>query len=100
MPLEDARNVYIARTYAYVSGGKQGMVIVDVEQPEHPKLDQVFNADGADERHQRREDRHGATPASSRSSPTARTDFAVVQTHLAGDVPGISPASVRVPRRN
>jgi hypothetical protein len=37
----------VARTYAYVSGGKQGLVIVDVEHPEQPKLDQVFNADGA-----------------------------------------------------
>ncbi len=46
VPLEDARRVYTARTYAYVAGGKQGMVIVDIEQPEHPKLDQVFNADG------------------------------------------------------
>ena len=44
--LPDARNVYTARTYAYVAGGKQGMVLVDVEQPEHPKLDQVFTANG------------------------------------------------------
>jgi len=47
VPVEDARNVYVARTYAYVSAGKQGMVIADVEQPEHPKFDQAFNADGA-----------------------------------------------------
>ena len=46
VPLVDARNVYVARTYAYVSGGKQGLVVVDVEHPEQPKLDQVFNADG------------------------------------------------------
>jgi len=44
--LDDARNIYVARTYAYISGGKQGMVIVNVEQPEHPVKDQVFNADG------------------------------------------------------
>lgn len=31
VPLEDARNVYVARTYAYVSAGKQGLAIVDVE---------------------------------------------------------------------
>ena len=36
VPLEDARNIYVARTYAYVAGGKQGLVIVDVERPEHP----------------------------------------------------------------
>src|SRR5438552_4170472 len=44
VPLEDARNVYVARTYAYVSSGKQGLAIVDVEKPDAPKLDQVFNA--------------------------------------------------------
>jgi hypothetical protein len=47
VPLAEARNVYVARTYAYVSGGKQGLAIVDIERPEQPKLDQVFNADGA-----------------------------------------------------
>jgi hypothetical protein len=46
VPLTDAHNIYVARTYAYVAGGKQGMVIVDVERPEHPKIDQIFNADG------------------------------------------------------
>ena len=46
VPLEDARNVYVARTYAYVSSGKQGLAIVDVEKPDAPKLDQVFNAGG------------------------------------------------------
>lgn len=43
--LSDARNVYVARTYAYVAGGKQGLAIVDVGRPEQPKLDQVFSAD-------------------------------------------------------
>ncbi len=47
VPLEDARNIYVARTYAYVAGGKQGLVIVDVERPEHPRIDQVFTAAGA-----------------------------------------------------
>ena len=45
--LADARNVYVARTYAYVAGGKQGLVIANVERPEHPRLDQTFNAAGA-----------------------------------------------------
>jgi len=44
--LEDARNVYVARTFAYVAGGKQGLVIVDVENPEQPRLGQIFSADG------------------------------------------------------
>jgi hypothetical protein len=45
VPLEDARNVYVARTYAYVSAGKQGLAIVDVEKPEAPQLDQIFTAE-------------------------------------------------------
>ncbi len=45
-PIADARNVYVARTYAYVSGGAQGLVIVDVQRPEHPVIDQVYNANG------------------------------------------------------
>jgi hypothetical protein len=44
--LNDARDVYVARTYAYVADGKDGIAIVDVEQPEKPRLDQTFNADG------------------------------------------------------
>ena len=46
VPLEDARNVHVARTYAYVSAGKQGLAIIDVEKPGAPKLDQVFTAGG------------------------------------------------------
>ena len=46
VPLKDARNVYVARTYAYVSAGKQGLAIVDVEKPDSPRLDQMFNAEG------------------------------------------------------
>jgi hypothetical protein len=45
VPLPDARNIYVARTYAYISAGKQGIAIVDVENPEAPKLDQIFDAD-------------------------------------------------------
>ncbi len=46
IPLEDARNVYVARTYVYVSAGKQGLAIIDVEKPDAPKLDQFFTAEG------------------------------------------------------
>ena len=46
VPLEDARNIYIARTYAYVSAGKKGVALIDVEKPEAPKLDQFFTAEG------------------------------------------------------
>jgi hypothetical protein len=44
--LAHAHDVYAARTYAYVANGKDGIAIVDVEQPEHPRLDQTYNADG------------------------------------------------------
>jgi hypothetical protein len=44
--LEDARNIYVARTYAYVSAGQNGIAVIDVENPESPKLDQMFDADG------------------------------------------------------
>ncbi|HEY5381254.1 MAG TPA: multiheme c-type cytochrome [Acidobacteriaceae bacterium] len=47
VPFADARNIYVARTYAYVSAGKDGIGIVDVERPEHAKLAQMFNAGGA-----------------------------------------------------
>lgn len=46
VPLEDARNIYVARTYAYVSAGKQGLAIINVERPSSPKLGQLFTADG------------------------------------------------------
>jgi hypothetical protein len=46
VPLEDARNIYVARTYTYVSAGKQGLAIVDVEHPATPKLDQMFTGQG------------------------------------------------------
>ena len=46
VPLEDARNIYVARTYAYVSAGKQGLAIIDVEKPGAPKLDELFTAEG------------------------------------------------------
>lgn len=44
VPLADARNVYLSRTYAYIAGGKDGLVIVDIEKPEQPFLDQKFSA--------------------------------------------------------
>ena len=46
VPMSDARDVYLARTYAYIANGRDGVAIVDIEQPEHPRLDQTFNANG------------------------------------------------------
>ena len=44
--IRDARDVYVARTYAYVAAGKQGLAIVDVERPEAPGQPQNFDAGG------------------------------------------------------
>jgi hypothetical protein len=46
VPLADARRVYVARTYAYVAAKKDGLVIVDVKAPEHPKLYQKVDFGG------------------------------------------------------
>jgi hypothetical protein len=39
-------SVHVARTYAYLAAGGRGVVIVDVERPEAPFVDQVFDAEG------------------------------------------------------
>jgi len=44
--VDDARNVTVSRTYVYVSAGKNGVALINVEQPEHPRADQIFSADG------------------------------------------------------
>lgn len=44
--IHEAHNVYVARSYAYVAGGHQGLVIVDVKNPLQPKIDQIYNAGG------------------------------------------------------
>jgi hypothetical protein len=46
MALAEAHNIYLARTYAYVAAGSQGLVILDITNPEQPKIDQIFDADG------------------------------------------------------
>jgi hypothetical protein len=47
VPLNHANRVYVARTFAYVADGADGVAIIDVEQPRQPKLYQMFTADGA-----------------------------------------------------
>jgi len=44
--LEDAHGIYVARTYAYVAAGKNGLAILDVTTPEHAFVDQIYNANG------------------------------------------------------
>ena len=46
VPLANAQRVYVARTYAYVAAGAEGLAIIDVWKAEEPKLVQIFNADG------------------------------------------------------
>lgn len=46
-PLPGARDVYVARTYAYVAAGERGIAIVDVTAPDSPGPAQYYNAGGA-----------------------------------------------------
>ncbi len=46
IPLADARKLYVARTYAYVAAKKEGLVIVNVRNPEAPVVYQRYTADG------------------------------------------------------
>ncbi len=45
-PLADARRLYVARTYAYVAAKGDGLVILDVKNPERPKLYQKVDFGG------------------------------------------------------
>jgi hypothetical protein len=46
VPLADARRLYVARTYAYVAAGRDGLVIVNVTNPEKPTVYQRVTFDG------------------------------------------------------
>jgi hypothetical protein len=46
LPLTNARGLYLAREYAYVANGPEGLAIVDIQKPEQPRLDQMFNDGG------------------------------------------------------
>jgi hypothetical protein len=46
LPMADAHRMMVARTYAYVAAGREGLVIVDVERPEHPRVHQRFTDGG------------------------------------------------------
>ncbi|HET6518563.1 MAG TPA: hypothetical protein VFG47_01925 [Geminicoccaceae bacterium] len=46
VPLADAQRIYVARTYAYVAAGPEGLAIIDVERPERPSLYMKYTADG------------------------------------------------------
>ncbi len=44
--LKDAKGLYLARTYAYVAAGSEGLAIVDITRPEKMKLFQMYTANG------------------------------------------------------
>jgi hypothetical protein len=46
VPLRHAHKIYVARTYAYIANGSDGLAIIDVENPERPRLDQSYSANG------------------------------------------------------
>ena len=72
----DARGIYVARTYAYVAAGSQGIVIVDVERPEAPTNRPDVQRRRRAERRSRREDRDDQRERVRATSPTARTGCA------------------------
>ena len=47
IPMADAQNLHVARTYAYVAGGSEGLWIIDVKNPEKPSVYQRYDAGGA-----------------------------------------------------
>jgi len=46
IPLANAQKLYLARTYAYVAAGEQGLAIIDIEKPEQLSVYQMFTANG------------------------------------------------------
>ena len=47
VPLKDGQRIYVARTFAYVAAGSEGLAIIDVEKPEKPFIYMKYTADGA-----------------------------------------------------
>ena len=44
--LHDAHSIYLARTYAYVAAGNQGLAILNIANPTQAHIDQIYDADG------------------------------------------------------
>jgi hypothetical protein len=40
--VSQAQSVYLSRTYAYVAAGSNGLLILDIQDPERPRLDQTW----------------------------------------------------------
>src|SRR5204862_6407886 len=46
LPIANAGDLYVARTYAYVPAGSQRLALVDVERPAAPRLYMMYDAQG------------------------------------------------------
>ena len=46
IPLKYAQRFCLARTYAYVANGPEGLAFVKIENPEHPRLERMYDAGG------------------------------------------------------
>jgi hypothetical protein len=46
LPMEHAHSIYLARTYAYVAAGKEGLAILDITNPARAYVDQIYDAGG------------------------------------------------------
>jgi hypothetical protein len=46
VPLKHAQRFYLARTYAYVADGTDGLAFIDISNPEKPRLERLYNAGG------------------------------------------------------
>ena len=46
VPLKHAQRFYLARTYAYVADGADGLAFIDITDPEKPKLERLYTAGG------------------------------------------------------
>ena len=46
IPIEHSERIYLARTYAYIASREDGLIIIDIEKPEKPKVYNKFNANG------------------------------------------------------
>jgi len=44
--LKHAQRFYLARTYAYVADGAEGLAFIDITNPEKPRLERLYNANG------------------------------------------------------
>lgn len=85
----DAKNITVSRTYAYVAAGQDGMAIVNIEEPEQPKLYRMFNANG--KLHDTRDIKIGMVSSSQFALVAdGNAGFKVVQLFSPRSVPGFA----------